>query len=998
MGTKGEESRFAEAAADLPATGTVVAGRPVQGNSGHLPEEALAELAGLTADWFWHCDCELRLTWVSDGFRVITGIDPSPFIGTVRIDRLKRIVQGRDPATLSALKAFAPFRDHLFELQGSEGRSRLLSIAGVPHFSADGSFEGYRGVGRDMTHLLPADQSQNSDLSELQRREQEAEEARAQLALVLETLPAGVIIYDRHDRFVLGNRKIHDALPALAPIMQPGRSLREALEVAHDAGYFRESGDGDIDKLYETDREAWIEEYAKHYHQRYKLSERRNPDGRWFKVINTRQEDGTFVGVRVDITELKQREQELKESMRENEVFRNLVDNVPVSIYAKRPDLKLMYVNKSWSDLLGIPAEEAIGKTDKELFGEEAEAFVEGDLAVLRTRERQVIEETLTGPDGEPRHQIAQKDALVASDGSLYLIGSTMDVTELKKREAELREAREKAELADRAKSEFLANMSHEIRTPMNGVLGMTELLAKTELTQKQKTFTDIVTKSGNALLTIINDILDFSKIDAGQLVLVPQPFNLAEAMEDVATLISSRAKEKDLELVVRVDPSLPEEYVGDVGRIRQIVTNLLGNAVKFTDRGHVLVDVSGEAAGGSTTRLHIRVSDSGIGIPQDKLKSIFDQFSQVDSSSTRRHEGTGLGLAITSRLVALMGGEIGVESEEGQGSTFWFTLHLPNAEGAEKARVAPWDVTGARVLVIDDNDVNRTILSEQMEHWGFDACAASSGAEGLKVLEAAAKLGLRVDCAVVDFQMPGMNGVETARSIRANVALANTPIIFLSSVDQSLSHAASHDLAVDAQLIKPARASHLLECLVETIQKHRTSGTGSAEHGHDAPGRDNAEASAVSHKQETVPVGRADWPKENRPEGGILVAEDNEVNQLVFRQVLDERGWPYKIANNGEEAVEAFTAARPALILMDVSMPKMNGLEATEAIRRMEIEEGGHVPIVGVTAHALKGDRERCLDAGMDDYLSKPISPNMLIEKIEHWIAESEEKRTGSA
>ena len=386
-----------------------------------------------------------------------------------------------------------------------------------------------------------------------------------------------------------------------------------------------------------------------------------------------------LVGSSTDITDVKKRETQLSESLRENEVFRSLIDNVPVAIYAKRPDLRLFYVNKGWCDLTGFSPEYAIGKTDGEIFGAEGEAFMEGDRAVLETRVTQEIAETVTHPDGSLRYQIARKSATAATDGSLYLIGSTTDITELKQREQELEQAQRKAVLADRAKSEFLANMSHEIRTPMNGVLGMAELLAKSELTPKQKMFTDIIVKSGNALLTIINDILDFSKIDAGQLVLDPAPFNLAEAIEDVATLVSARAKEKDLELIVRVEPKCQEMFVGDVGRIRQIITNLLGNAVKFTDSGHVLVDVTGERQDGAT-RLHVSVTDTGIGIPADKLKLVFEKFSQVDASSTRRHEGTGLGLAITSRLVHLMDGEVGVESVEGKGSTFWFTVTLPNA------------------------------------------------------------------------------------------------------------------------------------------------------------------------------------------------------------------------------------------------------------------------------------------------------------------------------
>jgi PAS domain S-box-containing protein len=810
------------------------------------------------------------------------------------------------------------------------------------------------------------------DISALKRRERDAQEAREYLAMVLDTLPAGIAIYDKDDRLVLVNRALQESLPALAPVLQPGAALRDVLARAHTVGYFRDAELGD---LYDTDREAWIEAAAARYWVPQRVYERQNHDGRWFKAIDTRRADGTFVAVRVDISELKQQEDELRESMRENEVFRNLIDHVPVSIYVKRPDLKLMYVNQGWSDLVGVPREEAIGKTDVELFGSGGEAFMEGDLAVLRTGTRQEIEETMVTESGEARYQIARKDTLVASDGSLYLIGSTMDVTELKRREQELRIAQEKAVLADRAKSEFLANMSHEIRTPMNGVLGMAELLAKTELSPKQKTFTDIIVKSGNALLTIINDILDFSKIDAGQLVLDPQPFNLAEAVEDVATLISSRAKEKDLEMIVRVDPGLPEMFVGDVGRIRQIVTNLLGNGVKFTDKGHVLVDVTGETAGGHS-HLHFRVADSGIGIPRDKLDLVFEKFSQVDASSTRRHEGTGLGLAITSRLVALMGGEIGVESEEGKGSTFWFTLTLPLAEEPDVAKVPPCDVSGARVLIIDDNAINRAILLEQMAHWGFDACAASGGEEGLKVLQAAARLGVQVDCAIVDYQMPGMSGVDTVRAIRSDRSFGSTPIIMLSSVDQSLSLSAAHDHALDAHLIKPARSASLLEALVHAIQKHR----GRVEEA--APRR-------------PTPARPAPAPEPVRPNLlDILVAEDNEVNQLVFSQILGESGLRFTIVNNGREAVEAYTRLRPGLILMDVSMPGMSGIEATQEIRRMEEGLGRHVPIIGVTAHALKGDRERCLEAGMDDYLSKPISPKALLDKIDRWSVDGPGER----
>ncbi|WP_292219080.1 response regulator, partial [Mesorhizobium sp.] len=962
------------------------------------------------------------------------------------------------------------------------------------------------------------------DVTDMKEREAEAEDARKNLATVLESLPAGVIIYDRDDRFVFANRKLQETLPALKPVWQPGRSFREALVLGHSVGYFRQSGDPEIDSLYERDRDGWFDAMLAHYRLPNSSYERRNPDGRWYQVYDMRTEDGTFIGVRVDIsdiksrekalhdsmrqidlfrhvmdelpvaafikaqdlsiefvnkawcaltgiakedvigrtdrqlfgaddaenyshddievvatgngreveepvthrdgtvrqlmtrksrlvatdgsvhlvgsstdiTDVKARERALEESMRENEVFRSLIDNVPVSIYAKRSDLRQFYVNKGWCDLTGFAKDEAIGKTDVEIFGPDGEAFVAGDLAVLRTGETQEIEESVTLADGSVRHQFARKGAMIASDGSLYLIGSTTDITELKQREAELSEARQRAVLADRAKSEFLANMSHEIRTPMNGVLGMAELLAKSDLDPKQKTFTDIIVKSGNALLTIINDILDFSKIDAGQMVLDPAPFNLAEAIEDVATLVSTRAKEKDLELIVRVQPGLDSHFIGDVGRIRQIVTNLLGNAVKFTDEGHVLVDVTGERVP-MGTKLTISVTDTGIGIPEDKLRAVFEKFSQVDTSSTRRHEGTGLGLAITSRLVDLMAGEIGVESAEGKGSTFWFTVTLPRAvqEGAQ--RIMPVDVTGARVLIVDDNAVNRSILSEQMASWTFDSCAAESGAEGLKVLIAAAAYGVAVDCVVLDYQMPGMSGAEMARIVRNTDGLAHTPIIMLTSVDQSLANTSYRDLGIDAQLIKPARSSVLLETLVATIQRHRHSTVGSRPPqagagalGSGPPRAAPAQAHTAASERALLqppPVRARARPASAERGLDILVAEDNEVNQMVFTQILGETGYGFEIVGNGRKALDAYGRLNPRMILMDVSMPEMNGLEATAAIRRLEEESGMHVPIVGVTAHALKGDRERCLEAGMDDYLPKPISPRALLEKLERWL-----------
>ncbi|WP_295811900.1 response regulator [uncultured Nitratireductor sp.] len=541
-----------------------------------------------------------------------------------------------------------------------------------------------------------------------------------------------------------------------------------------------------------------------------------------------------------------------------------------------------------------------------------------------------------------------------------------------------------KAQSADRTKSEFLANMSHEIRTPMNGVMGMAELLARTNLDQRQAMFVDVIVKSGTALLTIINDILDFSKIDAGQLKLDEAPFRLGEAIEDVAALVSSRVAEKDLELIVRVDPELPPSFIGDVGRFRQVVTNLVGNAVKFTERGHVLIDVSGQIDG-DAARVAIRIEDTGIGIPQDKLDAVFDKFAQVDSSSTRRHEGTGLGLAIAARLVELMGGTIEATSEVAKGSTFAFTVPFAVDKANARPATAPVDVSGARVFVIDDNPINREILQEQLKSWGFECAAAESGAVGLAFLKRSAQLDARVDCVILDYQMPDMNGADVAKMIKADAALADIPLLLLTSVDQTETSRLMNECGIAAHLNKPTRSSMLLETLVSLMQVSRAMPDGA-----------RAETPRLVKPIQihaSTPIERGLSSARNaKGTLDVLVAEDNEVNQLVFSQVLDELGLKYRIAGNGKTAAEMHRALKPKLILMDISMPEMNGYEATAAIRELEAITGEHTPIIGITAHALKGDREKCLDAGMDDYLPKPISPQKLADKIAHWRNDGEQ------
>lgn len=585
-------------------------------------------------------------------------------------------------------------------------------------------------------------------------------------------------------------------------------------------------------------------------------------------------------------------------------------------------------------------------------------------------------------------------------------------ISRLQQQTRETNLALTKAKAADRAKSEFLATMSHEIRTPMNGVLGMAELLTRTDLDTRQRTFTDVILKSGNALLEIINDILDFSKIDAGQMVLAPKPFSLVDTTEDVATLMSSRVVEKDIELAVRIAPGLPDQLIGDPGRIRQILTNLVGNAVKFTEQGHVMVEVNWkdvephDQEGGSSRRLalSISVSDTGIGIPADKIAAVFDKFSQVDGSSTRKHEGTGLGLAIATRLVELMGGQIKLESTVGEGSTFSFTVEMDVYGGEAESKVRPAEgLEGRRVLVIDDNAINRMILTEQMRGWGFDCVAVESGEVGINLLRhARSNLGIGIDLLVLDFQMPGMTGGEVARAIRADPLIADTQILVLSSIDQADQLEMLDSLCIFAQLVKPVRTAQLRQTVQAALRQVASPAHGrAAPEGPEANDGTSEAAPVVSPADAPATPSAPALPSRSNPvltdapplsmqrdEPLVLVAEDNQINQIVFQQSLQGMGVNHDLAINGREAVSKWAELRPDILLMDVSMPELNGLEATAEIRAIEARDGlAPTPIIAVTAHTLKGDEDRCLAAGMDDYMSKPISPEKLAAMIERWL-----------
>ncbi len=678
--------------------------------------------------------------------------------------------------------------------------------------------------------------------------------------------------------------------------------------------------------------------------------------------------------------EVQQRlaEQRAREAEEGERILEALMEFIPEGIVISDARGEIRMVSREGLELSGHRDLEALRRhpagVHSEGWGayrsEERRAPALEELPLFRAvGENRVIaneEWLLRRPDGTEVTVLATAGPIRGRTGEVVGgIVAWRDITQRKRMLEDLRAAKEAAEAASQAKSEFLANMSHEIRTPMNAIIGMTELTLDTRLTREQKDYLKMVQSSADSLLRVINEILDFSKIEAGHLDFEEVEFNPRETVEKTMETLAVRAHEKGLELACRISPDLPESLLGDAGRLRQVLINLVGNAVKFTSAGEVVVavEVMEESLSPNECRVRFAVRDTGPGIHRDRLETLFESFSQGDTSAARRFGGTGLGLTISRRIVEHMGGSLTVESEPGVGSTFAFTVGLRRPETVQK-KVYPeqFDLKGMLVLVIDDNETSRRILWEILTVWGMEVVLARGGEQGLKALEAARRRDLAYQVILIDSEMPELDGFAVAELIRRDQTLSARAVMMVNSDDVQKAARRCRRLGIDRYLVKPIKKSQLFNAVLEILSQRTAPDI------HDA-GQGQYAAAMDAPRQRDL---------------HILLAEDNPINQRLAVALLEKKGWSVRAVTSGKAVLEAIERQTFDLVLMDVQMPEMDGLEATRRLRAMEAGCGRRLPVIGLTAHAMKGDREKCLEAGMDEYVPKPIRPDVLYSVIE--------------
>lgn len=663
-----------------------------------------------------------------------------------------------------------------------------------------------------------------------------------------------------------------------------------------------------------------------------------------------------YIAIRTDISDRKRMEAELSEQLA---LFEGLIETIPLPVYIKNTEGRYLRLNRAFEIFMGIRREDFINKTLYDLFeAEDARFHSERDAELIASGGTQTYETVVRGHDQHSHDAIYRKAALTRHDGSVYgLLGIIIDITERKQVETAMQQAKEAAESASRAKSEFLANMSHEIRTPMNGILGMTDLALDTALTEEQRDFLGIVKSSAESLLTIINDILDFSKIEAGKLLVEEISYDLHRVVAETLKAMALRAYEKDIELALEVLPDVPRHVLGDPSRLRQVLINLIGNAIKFTARGEIALRVEMGVGTNGRPSVQFAVRDTGVGIAPDKQQAIFAAFTQEDTSTTRRYGGTGLGLSISRRLVELMNGRMWLESQPGMGSTFYFELELKLDAQPPEATTSHIDLRGKRILIVDDNATNRRILNSMLAHWEIVTALADSGKAALEILHAD---HTAFDCILLDAHMPEMDGYELAVNIRGTLKIT-APMIMLSSGAMRGDGQRCQEAGISGFFSKPISSEELLAALCRVF---------------DIAGREQLLSTnqlvtrhALRELQRTL---------------DILLVEDHPVNQKLATSLLEKWGHRVTLAKHGREALDILAQRDFDLILMDMQMPVMGGIDATLEIRAREGREAlKRTPVIAMTAAAMQSDKEACIAAGMDDYLAKPIRAKDLLEKL---------------
>lgn len=937
----------------------------------------------MASDWAWETDADFRLVYVSPRLRDILGVGAETLIGRPLAEAFSEgfYVGGEETraSIREALREKRNMRNLVYKIVDHHGASRTVSMSMRHYFDDAGAYLGVRGWTSDITERVNAREA----LEESERRFQDYAESASDW--VWET--------DADLRYTFISGRAHgitgidhsELIGSQLGANRSGASFEELRRYRETLDQRRPFKD-EISELTTPQGETlWIARSGKPvFDSGGRFTGYRGVARNVTAEMRARTEAERSrrmlaeANARLEQTVADRTAELLNRNAMLDEVISSMADGLAVL----DEDLRIVTANAKAAALSGLPSTawrkgESIVPLIRKWIDDGAYSF--GVIADYLEDLEISLEEA-----GVFRIVRTQKDGRVVTENirrrpSGGYVATYSDVTAIKQREqqleqmtVELTEAKEGAEAAALAKAAFLANMSHEIRTPMNGVVGMASLLLDTGLTPKQREMAQVIVSSGDNLLTIINDILDFSKLEAGKMQIAETPFDLRAAIEDVVALLNASVQQKGLELMLRYQPTLGQHFIGDPGRIRQVVTNLLGNAVKFTDKGHVLISVSGRRRG-ETADIEIAVEDTGCGIPDNKLDAIFHAFEQADSSAARRHDGTGLGLAITRQLVQAMGGEIVATSNVGAGSRF--VVRAPLRIDPAAAAVAPSadDIVGIRAMIVDDIAVNRDILVEQLGAWGMRPEAFASGAAALAAAQSAAREGKPFDLAILDHQMPEMDGVDLAGRLRQDPATIATPLVLLTSSGRKGAPDEPADALFDAYLVKPARASMLLDAIVACLQ-----------------GR------AIEKAQEARAALATPDGAEGVPFAGVkvLVAEDNTVNQLVISSMLTKLGCTVIMASNGAEAVELFTLERPDIVLTDISMPVMDGVEASRRIREAPAHRESPVPIIGVTAHAMAADRQRCIDAGMDDHLPKPVKPIPLRELLLRWLGPAARKR----